>query len=132
MEPPWIVLEGLWDRARQRRNFEDLGHFLYSQINHSDRAEEPAILKTRSPVVEGELARRIVGFVPTTRRELMKENPGIAETLDFAAAIMGLRVADLISVPSEPRATLMTLLNMQSDREWITPEAAARIAGQAS
>ncbi len=105
---------------------------LYCHIDYPDRAAEIAILKARCPAVEDELSRRIVGFVQTLRREPLEKVPGIAETLDFAAALMGLGVADLTSDPSALRATMATLLKTQSDREQITPEVAVRIAGQAS
>ena len=58
--------------------------------------------------------------------------PGIAETLDFAAALMGLGIADLTENPAALQHSLTTLLKTQSDRAQITPEVASRIAGRAA
>ena len=58
--------------------------------------------------------------------------PGIAETLDFAAALMGLGIADLTSDPAALQASLTTLLKTQADRANVTTEVAQRIAGRAA
>ena len=64
------------------------------------------------------------------REEDLEKVPGIAETLDFAAALMGLGIADLTSNPAALQNTLSTLLKTQSDRAHITSEVAGRIAGR--
>ena len=58
--------------------------------------------------------------------------PGIAETLDFAAALMGLGIADLTDDPVALHRVLSTLLKTQTDRAQIAPEIVARIAGKAA
>jgi hypothetical protein len=58
--------------------------------------------------------------------------PGIAETLDFAAALMGLGIADLTSDPAALQHTLSTLLKTQSDRANVSVEVAGRLAGRAA
>lgn len=73
-----------------------------------------------------------MGFVQALRREDLEKNPGIAEMLDFAAALAGLGVNDLSHDPVLLQAALGTLLKTQSDREAIPPEVAARLAGQAA
>jgi hypothetical protein len=52
--------------------------------------------------------------------------------LDFAAALMGLGIADLTENPAVLQSTLTTLLKTQSDQAQITPEVAGRIAGRAA
>lgn len=105
---------------------------LYTHVDYPDRATELAILKARCPSVEAHLAEQIVGFVQTLRKEELEKTPGIAETLDFAAALMGLGIADLTSDPTILQATLTTLLKTQSDQANITTEVAQRIAGRAA
>ena len=78
------------------------------------------------------MGSQIVGFVQKLREEDLEKVPGIAEMLDFAAALMGLGIADLTSDPAALQQTLSTLLKTQSDRSHITPEVAARIAGKAA
>jgi len=67
-----------------------------------------------------------------TELAILKAHPGIAETLDFAAALMGLGIADLTDNPAALQHTLSTLLKTQSDRASVTPEVAGRIAGRAA
>ncbi|MFW2542344.1 AAA family ATPase [Primorskyibacter sp. 2E107] len=105
---------------------------LYTYVEYPDRATELAILKARCPQVEARLAEQIVGFVQKLREEDLEKTPGIAEMLDFAAALMGLGLADLTDDPAVLQSTLTTLLKTQSDQAQITPEVAGRIAGKAA
>ncbi len=105
---------------------------LYTHVDYPDRATELAILKSRCPEVEERLAEQIVGFVQTLRKEDLEKTPGIAETLDFAAALMGLGLADLTADPVVLQSTLTTLLKTQSDQANVTSEVAQRIAGRAA
>lgn len=105
---------------------------LYAYVDYPDKAVELAILQARSPEVAARLASQVVGFVQALRREELEKTPGIAETLDFAAALMGLGVADLTDDPAVLQATLATLLKTESDRAAITPEVAGRLAGKAA
>jgi MoxR-like ATPase len=105
---------------------------LYTYVEYPDRATELAILKARCPEVEARLGEQIVGFVQKLREEELEKTPGIAEMLDFAAALMGLGIADLTENPAVLQATLTTLLKTQSDQAQITIEIAGRIAGKAA
>ncbi len=105
---------------------------LYSYVDYPDRSTELAILQSRCPEVEAALANQIIGFVQNLRKEELEKVPGIAETLDFAAALMGLGIADLTDDPRILQATLSTLLKTQADRANITTEVAQRIAGKAA
>lgn len=105
---------------------------LYTYVEYPDRATELAILKSRCPDVEARLAEQIVGFVQKLREEDLEKTPGIAEMLDFAAALMGLGIADLTDDPATLQSTLTTLLKTQSDQAHITREVAGRIAGKAA
>ena len=78
------------------------------------------------------LANQIVGFVQDLRKEDLEKTPGIAEMLDFAAALMGLGIADLTQDPVVLQATLATLLKTQTDRDNVTTEIAQRLAGKAA
>ncbi|MGA9434720.1 MAG: MoxR family ATPase, partial [Roseobacter sp.] len=105
---------------------------LYTYVEYPDRITELAILKARCPDVEDRLAGQIVGFVQKLREEDLEKTPGVAEMLDFAAALMGLGLADLTDNPRVLQSSLTTLLKTQSDQSQITPEVAARIAGKAA
>jgi MoxR-like ATPase len=105
---------------------------LYTYVDYPDRATELAILKARCPEVEMRLAEQIVGFVQKLREEELEKTPGVAEMLDFAAALIGLGIADLTENPAVLQATLTTLLKTQSDQAQITAEVSGRIAGRAA
>ena len=105
---------------------------LYTYVEYPDRITELAILKARCPDVEDRLAGQIVGFVQKLREEELEKTPGVAEMLDFAAALMGLGLANLTDNPRVLQSSLTTLLKTQSDQSQITPEVAARIAGKAA
>ncbi len=105
---------------------------LYTYVEYPDRSTELAILKARCPHVEDHLANQIIGFVQKLRQEDLEKTPGVAEMLDFAAALMGLGIADLTADPAVLQSTLTTLLKTQNDQAQITHEVAGRIAGRAA
>ena len=105
---------------------------MYAYVEYPDRATEIAILAARCPEVEADLAGQIVGFVQSLRKEDLDKKPGVAEMLDFAAALSGLGINDLTSDPAILQASLATLLKTQRDRETFTTEVAQRLAGKAA
>lgn len=105
---------------------------LYTYVSYPDRKTELAILKARCPQIEARLGEQIIGFVQKLREEELEKVPGVAEMLDFAAALMGLGIADLTDTPAVLQSTLTTLLKTQSDQAQITVEVAQRIAGKAA
>ena len=105
---------------------------LYSYIDYPDRSSELAILKARAPGIEGLLATQIIHSVQAIRREELEKVPGIAEMLDWAAALSGLGVNDLSDDPNIVAATLVCLLKTAADRDAVPPEVLARIVGKAA
>ncbi len=105
---------------------------LYTYVEYPDRTTELAILKARCPQIDALLGAQVIGFVQKLREEDLEKTPGVAEMLDFAAALMGLGIADLTRDPATLQATLTTLLKTQSDQAQITTEVASRIAGKAA
>ena len=105
---------------------------LYAHVPYPDLETELSILVTRYPDITDRLCAQIVGFVQALRKQELDKKPGIAEMLDFAAALMGLGVADLTEDPTVLQATLTTLLKTQTDRDAIPTEIAQRLAGKAA
>lgn len=105
---------------------------LYAHVDYPDRATELAILNARCPQIEQALAGQIISFVQFLRAEELQKKPGVAEMLDFAAALAGLGIADLSHNPAVLQAALATLLKTQTDRATITTEVAQRLAGKAA
>jgi MoxR-like ATPase len=88
-----------------------------------------AIVEIRAPQAAGQLARQVVDFVQTVRRMDLQKKPGIAETLDWTAALLRMG----ISVINEDGAerileTLSALIKTRDDRTGFTREVVARIA----
>ncbi|MPV49640.1 AAA domain-containing protein [Pseudactinotalea sp. HY160] len=69
---------------------------LYHWIDHPGLEREVAIVRRRLPGVSERLARRLAGAVQTLRAdERLVKPPGVAETLDWAAALAHLGRAEL-------------------------------------
>ena len=105
---------------------------LFSYVEYPDRATELAILGHRCPGLEDRLAAQVVGVVQALRREELEKKPGIAETLDWAAALIGLGINDLSDDPVAVQATLVCLLKTRVDQAAVPPEVAARLIGTAA
>ena len=105
---------------------------LYSYVEYPDRSTEIDILKAKQPDIDSTPASQIIDFVQKLRKEELEKTPGIAEMLDFSAALIGLGVNDLSHDPEILQSAMTTLLKTKSDQWNITTEVAQRIAGQAA
>ena len=104
---------------------------IYNFVPYPDRTTELAILRARCPLVEPALAAQIVSFVQNLRKEDLEKKPGIAETLDWAAALGGLGVNDITADPAALQASLVCLLKTEADQAAIPSAVAQRLAGKA-
>ncbi len=105
---------------------------LYSYVDYPDRVTELSILAARQPGLEARLCEQIVGVVQALRKEDLEKKPGVAEMLDWAAAIAGLGINDLADDPVELQATLVCLLKTQADRAAVPVEVQQRLVGKAA
>ena len=103
---------------------------LYSFVDYPDKAMELAILNKREPGIDGRLAEQIVGFVQALRKEDLEKKPGVAEMLDWGAALSGMGIADITSDPVTLQASLVCLLKTQADKAQIPTEVTQRLAGK--
>ena len=86
---------------------------LYHWIDYPAPDRELAILRARLPRVPETLARDIVAFVQRLRQADLTKSPGVAETLDWAAALLALGAGHLD--PAQVERTLGVLLKYQED-----------------
>jgi len=86
---------------------------LYHWIDYPTAERELAILHARVPQVGEALAHEIVGFIQRLRSAELTKSPGIAETLDWAAALTALGARRLD--PEQVDQTLGVLLKYQED-----------------
>lgn len=103
---------------------------LYAYLDYPDRDSELAILDARMPELEPRLARQIISVVQDIRREDLEKVPGIAEMLDWAAALSGLGLNDLAQDPDTLQATLVCLLKTAADRDAAPREVMDRLIGK--
>jgi len=102
---------------------------LYQYIDYPDYEKEFAIVRARAPEVAEALARQIVAFVQAVRRMDLKKRPGIAETLDWTAALLKLEITVIDADAAERIVeTLSALIKTRDDRAAFPREAVARLA----
>jgi MoxR-like ATPase len=102
---------------------------LYQYIDYPSFAKELAIVEIRAPQAAGELARQIVAFVQSVRRMELRKRPGIAETLDWTAALLRLGISSLDEDGAERILdTLSAMIKTREDRTGFTREVVAKIA----
>ena len=103
---------------------------LYHYVDFPDVEREAAILQRRLPGIGATFALQIARALEKIRKEDLRKVPGVAETLDWAAALIGLALRDLHSNPELVYDTMMCLLKTQEDKSRFTREVAARVLGK--
>ena len=103
---------------------------LYSYLDFPDEQKELVILRARLPGIDRRLAEQVVRFVQLLRREDLEKTPGIAETLDWARALVGLDIASIDTDPGAVQASLICLLKTEADLRRVPREVAARLIGK--
>ena len=102
---------------------------LYHWVDYPDAARERAILALRAPQVSAQLSAQVVAFVQKLRGGDYFKLPGVAETIDWAAALTALDAHDL--EPAVVDDTLGVLLKYQDDIAKLKGEAAAKLVAEA-
>jgi MoxR-like ATPase len=102
---------------------------LYQYIDYPTFAKELAIVAIKAPQAGADLARQVVEFVQSVRRMELRKKPGIAETLDWTAALLRLGISSLDDDGAERILdTLSALVKTREDRAAFTREVVARMA----
>ena len=103
---------------------------LYHYVDFPDVEREARIILARLPDAGATLSLQVARMVEAIRKEDLQKVPGVAETLDWAAALIGLDVRDLHDQPEVVHDTLMCLLKTREDRARMTREVSARLLGK--
>lgn len=124
--PPVVVLTSnrtreVHDAIRRR--------CLYHWVDYPDAARERAILTRRAPHVPALLSGQVVAFVQALREGDWYKPPGVAETLDWAAALVALDAVALEAGLVD--ATLGVLLKYQDDIARLRGDVAAGLLERA-
>ena len=121
-EPPIVIITSNRTReihdALKRRCF-------YHWVDYPDADLELAILAEKAPEAADDLQQQIVGFVQKLRQQNLFKSPGVAETIDWAQALVELNCVALD--PQMVDSTLGVLLKYQDDIGRIQGSEAARI-----
>jgi len=96
---------------------------LYYFLDYPSFEKEMRILKLHYPDIGSDLALQVVGFVQRLRNEDLRKTPGIAETLDWVAALMSLEVRALTHSADEVLDTMVCLLKTREDRAAVSRDA---------
>jgi MoxR-like ATPase len=109
-QPPRVVLT-----SNRTREVHDAlkRRCLYHWIDYPDAAREFDIVLARVPDTPERLARAIVAFVQRLRRGQLTKVPGVAETIDWAAALLALGAGRL--TPELVDETLGVVLKYEED-----------------
>ncbi len=103
---------------------------LYHYVDYPDVDREARIIMAHLPRAGAALALQIARMVEKIRKEDLRKVPGVAETLDWAAALVGLDVTDLHDAPETMHETLMCLLKTHEDKARFKPEVTQRLLGK--
>lgn len=125
-QPPIVVLT-----SNRTREIHDAlkRRCLYHWLDYPDAERELAIVRTRMPDMDEKFSRQIVGFVQSLRGLDLFKAPGVAETLDWAEALVALDQRSLgVDTIND---TLGTLLKYQDDIARIRGSEAGRLLEQA-
>ena len=98
---------------------------LYHWIDYPSAERELAIVRSRLPEVPQLLAEAVVGAVQALRREDLFKRPGVAETLDWALALMALGAKELDVAVVE--GTLGVLLKYEEDVRHVREDSIPRL-----
>ena len=86
---------------------------IYHWIPYPSAAKELEIVRRKVPRVAERLSEQVVSFVQALREQELHKLPGVAETLDWAEALMHLGAAELDETLVS--ATIGMLLKYQDD-----------------
>ena len=108
--PPIVILT-----SNRTREIHDAlkRRCLYHWVDYPNAERELAILRAKAPRAPAKLSAEIVAFVQAIRKEELFKVPGVAETLDWASALV-----ELDAVALDPHLvsdTLGVLLKYQDD-----------------
>jgi MoxR-like ATPase len=123
--PPRVILT-----SNRTREIHDAlkRRCLYHWIDYPTAQKEYAIVMARLPDMPERLAHQVVGFVQRLREADLTKLPGVAETLDWAAALVSLGAVEVTPEVVDP--TLGVLLKYQEDVKQVRGPHAERIVAE--
>ena len=126
-QPPRVILT-----SNRTREVHDAlkRRCLYHWIDYPSAQKEFEIVRARVPAAPEQLAREVVGFVHRLREADLTKVPGIAETLDWAAALLSLGAREL--APDLVDETLGVVLKYEEDIRQVRGDVARQYLAEAA
>jgi MoxR-like ATPase len=120
--PPFVVLT-----SNRTRELNDAlkRRCLYLWIDYPPPSKEREIVVRKVPGISDQLAQQICDLMSTLRKIDFYKRPGVAETLDWARALMGMKVSQL--EPTVLEETAGVLLKYKDDVERLSSIGGARL-----
>jgi MoxR-like ATPase len=103
---------------------------LYHYLDYPSLDQETRILLARVPGISATLANQIARFVALIRKEDLKKAPGVAESIDWAAALVGLGSTRIDGSSQAVLESLMCLVKTREDQGNLSREVAERLIGK--
>ncbi len=100
---------------------------LYYFMDYPGFDKELRIIHARLPEIQNRLAMQIAGFVQKVRALELRKQPGIAETLDWAAALLGNGVGELSASDFIVRTSRTCLLKTRDDLRQLNEAEVCRL-----
>ena len=121
-EPPIVIIT-----SNRTREVHDAlkRRCLYHFVDYPDVDQELKILLSRVPKINEESSKSIIYFVKEIRKIELFKQPGIAETIDWAQAIVELNYITIN--PEVLESTIGTLLKNQDDIKKLKDSEASKI-----
>ncbi|MCB1754003.1 MAG: MoxR family ATPase [Gammaproteobacteria bacterium] len=125
---PYVVLTSngsreLSDALRRR--------CLYYYVEYPEFDKELRIVNARVPEAGPQLARQLVAFVQELRKLDLRKKPGVAETLDWAAALLSLKIGSLDADLGALNDSLVCLLKTREDSAGFDRQTMERLVARA-
>ena len=121
-EPPIVIIT-----TNRTREIHDAlkRRCLYHWVDYPDAERELAIVHSKVPQAGENLAKEVVAYVQKLREQDLFKNPGVAETLDWASALIEL---DKVAIdPQGVSDTIGVLLKYQDDIAQISSSEGQKI-----
>ena len=125
-EPPVVVIT-----SNRTREIHDAlkRRCLYYWIDYPDLDKEMQIVRSKVPAAEQRLAEQVTAFVQELRSTELYKVPGVAETLDWTAALVSLNETELS--PSVIDDTLGVMLKYREDVQMVRGEQTSALLNRA-
>ena len=100
---------------------------LYHYLDFPEYERELTIVMKRVPEANEKLIQQVVNFIQQTRDADIRKRPGVAETLDWTKALVGLGINDLSKAFEQILVTRGCFLKTEEDHQYFDRKIVAKL-----